>query len=160
MSALGAARAGASKDRLKILTEGTINLVGAMERAGLSRVLAVAGAGILQHDATTLLRDTPDYPPSPFLRAISGAHLEAWRSYQASALEWTLLCPPAAIEPGARTERYRIQADAIVQGRYAGRISMEDAAHFLLDELEQARFVRRRVTISYRPDNATESRQA
>lgn len=127
-----------------VLTQGLSNILGAMERNGVERIVATAAAGILQHDATSLRRDQPDFPPM-FMK-VSEVHLEAFRILKSSKVSWTLLCPPYVPE-GATTGQYRILADYGPEGGV--EISTGDAAHFILAELGRSAFVTRRVGIAY-----------
>ncbi|MEO3885387.1 hypothetical protein [Nonomuraea sp. B5E05] len=93
--------------------------------------------------------DTPDFPPSwrPIALACE-AQLAACRA--APRADWTYLSPPALLEPGERTGRYRLGADELLVGA-DGRsvISMEDLAVALLDEAERPRHRRCRFTVAY-----------
>ena len=121
---------------------GTANLVEAARTAGIRRILAVAGAGVLQADATRLRNEAPGYPP--FLAAVSREHTAAYHSLRDSGLDWTLVCCPDIPEgpPGLVVAR----ADYLPEG--SGRVTTGAVAAFLLSELEAARFLRTRVGIN------------
>ena len=60
------------------------------------------------------------------------------------------ISPPALIEPGERTGAYRTGDDQLLsdaQGQ--SRISAEDFAIAVLDEVEHGQFVRRRFTVAH-----------
>ena len=125
------------------------NIIAAMHAQAVRRIVVLGGAGILSLSETMLVRDAPGFPG--FLRLLSGAHLEAWQLLEKSGLDWTILCPPATIEPGPRTGDYRVQADRIIAdpARPRGlRISFDDAAEWMVDEVEQGRYLGRRVNIA------------
>lgn len=62
----------------------------------------------------------------------------------------TYLSPPAVLQPGERTGRYRIgDDDLLVDADGASLISMEDLAVALLDETEASRHRRARFTVAY-----------
>ena len=53
-------------------------------------------------------------------------------------LDWTFLSPPALLEPGARSGRYRLGRDQLLMdGEQPARISVADLAVVVLDEIEQ-----------------------
>ncbi|TDC93847.1 NADH-flavin reductase [Nonomuraea deserti] len=115
------------------------------------RLLLVGGAAGLTVPGTGGLTvvDTPDFPPSwrPIALACD-AQLAACRA--APRADWTYLSPPALLEPGERTGRYRLGADELLvdaDGRSV--ISMEDLAVALLDEAERPRHRRCRFTVAY-----------
>lgn len=65
-------------------------------------------------------------------------------------VSWTFFSPAATIEPGERTGRFRLGEDRIVRdAKGESRISMEDYAVALLDEIEKPAHVNRRFTIGY-----------
>jgi putative NADH-flavin reductase len=132
---------------LDILTEGTRNLVEGMRAAGIRRIVSMGSAGTLQATAELLIRDNPNFPDSA--RKISGSHLQAWKTLEASELEWTLLCPPARLEPGSRTGQYRVREDYLLDGGLALKIMYGDLADFLLNEVEQGKHIGHRVNIAY-----------
>lgn len=105
--------------------------------------LAVPGAG----GATVI--DDPDFPAEIRALALACARqLEACRA--APVVDWTYLSPPALLQPGTRTGRYRLGADELlVDAAGHSAISMEDLAVALLDEAERPAHRRRRFTVAY-----------
>ncbi|ARZ71018.1 NADH-flavin reductase [Streptomyces albireticuli] len=115
------------------------------------RLLVVGGAGSLTVPGTggTTVADAPDFPPSwrPIALACN-AQLAACRA--ATEVDWTYLSPPALLEPGTRTGRYRLGTDElIVDAKGESAVSMEDLAVALLDEAENPRHRRTRFTVGY-----------
>ena len=93
--------------------------------------------------------DSPDFPEwiKPGSKATSNA-LEQLRNEQ--ELEWTFLAPSAVLEPGQRTGKFRLGGDQLlVDAKGESRISVEDYAVAMLDELEQPKHVRQRFTVGY-----------
>lgn len=119
-------------------------LIPAMKEAAVSRIIALSGAGVLQHDAHSLLREQPDFPA--FLLKVSQDHWTAWQMLQASTLNWTLVCPPQIIDAPA-TGHYLVQADYFPQGQ--NRIHAGDIASFVLHELRHNQFLRKRAGITH-----------
>jgi putative NADH-flavin reductase len=128
---------------LDVLSAGMATILAGMQAAGVRRIVAVAGAGILQADAEALLHDAPGFPPR--LRAISAEHLRSYEVLRASGASWTLVCPPFLIA-GEGTGGYRAERDYLPEG--GERIAYADAALFILDDLESGAFIGSRVGIS------------
>lgn len=99
ISVLGGAFDG--KDRTRSL--GMKNIITQMEKAGVKRIVALGGMGILNVDEPegTLLIEHPDYPEQ--YKPVGFEHLSAFRSLEASGLEWTFICSPDILnQPGNR----------------------------------------------------------
>ena len=125
-------------------SQGMRHIVAAMTAHGVTRVLGVAGGGILDSPHGGLRHDQPTFPA--VFKGVSDRHKAAWTAMRESALEWTMVCT-GDILPGERTGIYRWLDDQLPEG--GNRISVEDVAHFLLDELTARRHVRRRVGLGY-----------
>ncbi len=116
-----------------------------------TRLMAVGGAATLTvPGAGGMVVDDPAHL-APAYRSIARAcvdQLELYRS--ADAVDWTYLSPAAQLEPGERTGRYRLGADElVVDADGVSRISMEDLAVALLDEVETPRHRKTRFTVGY-----------
>lgn len=115
------------------------------------RLLVVGGAGDLRVPGTdTTVMQAPDFPPDwrPIAAACQAQH-EVFTT-TATDVDWTLLSPPAVLEPGERRRTYRTGADELLtdaDGR--SYISMEDLAVALLDEAQRPRHTRTRFTVAY-----------
>jgi putative NADH-flavin reductase len=107
-------------------------------------VLAVAGGGILDAPGGGLRQEQPQFPA--VFRAVSAEHRRTWEVLQGTTLAWTLACT-GDIVPGARTGEYRVLPDVLPEG--GRRISVEDLADFLLREMHEGRWPRRRVGVGY-----------
>ncbi len=123
------------------LSQGTRNIVAAMQRLGVTRILNVAGGGILlTADGTMLRSESPTFPP--IFRKTSEQHRLAWEALRDSDLEWTTVATPD-IPDGEATGTARVLADYMPPG---GRsLTTGEVAAFLLSELTARQFVRRRV---------------
>ena len=78
------------------------------------------------------------------------AHGEALAVYRAADLDWTSMSPAAMMTPGERTGRFHIGTDRLVTDNTGeSRISAEDYAVALVDEVERPQFIRRRMTVAY-----------
>lgn len=125
-------------------------LVAGLPAAGVDRLLVVGGAGSLRAPDGVRIIDRPQFPEA--WKAGSAAQIEALEIFRSDgdALQWTYLSPADVIEPGERTGRYVLgDDDAVFDADGEGRISMEDYAKALIDELEEPRHVRRRFTLGY-----------
>jgi len=117
-----------------------------------ARLLMVGGAACLLVPGSGGVRviDDPQFVP-PDLRPIAQASLDQYTlCIAADDVDWAYLSPPALLEPGVRTGRYRLGKDELLmdeEGRSA--ISMEDFAVALVDEAEQARHRRACFTAAY-----------
>ena len=69
---------------------------------------------------------------------------------KASTIDWTYLAPAAYFTPGERTGKFRLGKDELIaNGRQESRISMEDYAIALVDELEKPKYRRQRFSVGY-----------
>ncbi|MBX3173793.1 MAG: NAD(P)H-binding protein [Gemmatimonadaceae bacterium] len=125
-------------------SQGMRNIVAAMTKLGIKRVLGVAGGGILDSAKGGLRHDQPGFPA--LYRAVSGKHEEAWRAMQASDLDWTMIAT-GDIVAGARSGEYRTLENRLPEK--ATQISVEDVADFLLKALTQGLHLRTRVGAGY-----------
>jgi putative NADH-flavin reductase len=65
-------------------------------------------------------------------------------------VNWTCLCPAAYFDPGERTGHFRLGTNNLIlddQGQ--SRISMEDYAIAMVDELEHPHHTRQRFSVGY-----------
>ncbi|MFI0941305.1 NAD(P)-dependent oxidoreductase [Streptomyces sp. NPDC021020] len=117
--------------------------------ADAPRLLVVGGAGSLRTPDGTQVWDAEGLPE--FLLQIMHAHgaaLDYCRTVD--DVRWTNLSPAATIEPGERTGSYRTALDDLVVGADGrSRISAEDYAVAVLDEVEHPRHIGERFTVGY-----------
>lgn len=113
------------------------------------RLITVGGAGSLRTPDGKQVWDAPGLPE--FLLQIMHAHGDALDFLRTvSDVRWTSLSPAALIEPGERTGGYRTALDDLVadtDGR--SRISAEDYAVALVDEIEKPQHIGERFTVGY-----------
>ena len=126
------------------------SLLAGLRAAGVKRLAFVGGAGSLEVAPGVKVQDTPGWPAE--FQGIAQAHTDALGVFrrEGSDLDWTFLSPPALIEPGERTGKFRLGGDQLLtddQGQ--SRISAEDYAIALLDEVEDPKHIRRRFTVAY-----------
>ncbi|MEI5133523.1 NAD(P)H-binding protein [Streptomyces libani] len=113
------------------------------------RLLTVGGAGSLRTPDGKQVWDAEGLPE--FLLQIMHAHGDALDFYRSvSDVRWTNLSPAATIEPGERTGSYRTATDDLVTDAGGhSRISTEDYAVAVLDEIERPRHPGERFTVGY-----------
>jgi putative NADH-flavin reductase len=124
-------------------------LIEGLTRAGVKRVIVVGGAGSLEMSPGVQLVDRPDFPAE--YRAVALAHRDALNVFrQNTTLDWTYVSPPADIQPGERTGKFRLGGDALIaDAKGRSRISAEDFAMAFIDEVETPRHLRQRFTVGY-----------
>ena len=123
-------------------------LIAAVQQNGGPRLLVVGGAGTLNVAPGVTLIDS-GYLPAEWV-GIAKAHLEVLNHLRASNIDWTSFCPASFFEPGERTGKFRLGTDDLVSdANCQSRISMEDYAIALVDELEDPHHIRSRFTIGY-----------
>jgi hypothetical protein len=121
-------------------------IIEAIRRAKLSRAIVVVGAGSLLRSDGRLHFDHMQ-SPSPASRPAMTA-LD--RLGEVTDFDWTAISPPTSIQPGERTGRFRLGTDTmVVDAADQGRISREDFAVAILDEIENPKYIRRRFTVGY-----------
>lgn len=135
-------------DAAKVV-DATHSLVAIARAAGVTRLVAVGGAGSLELAPGKQLVDSEAFPPE--YKAYALAHREALGFYRTlSDIDWTFFAPAAMIEPGQRTGTFRTGTNAlIVDANGSSAISAEDYAVAFVDEIEQGRFVRQMATVAY-----------
>jgi len=131
------------------LVKATKALITAIKTTGKIRLIAVGGAGSLQVGEGMQLVDTPEFPSE--WKAIAEAHKEALALYEKEiGLDWTNVSPSALIEPGNRTGIFRISSNKLlIDKEGTSRISMEDFAMAVLNEVENPHYRKTRFTVGY-----------
>lgn len=122
--------------------------IDALSQGSGARLIVVGGAGGLKVAPQVTLIDS-GYMPDWAL-PIARAHHKALGVLQASAIDWTYFAPAAYFEPGERTGKFRLGKDELIaNAEQVSRISMEDYAIALVDELEVPRHQRQRFSVGY-----------
>ena len=129
--------------------QGFNSIVAAVKQAGVPRLLMVGGAGSLEVAPGVQVLDTPDFP-AQWKAPAEGARQALQLLKQEGQLDWTFLCPSAHIMPGQRTGKFRLGTDQLLMDEKGeSRISIEDYAMAMIDELESPKHSRRRFTAGY-----------
>jgi putative NADH-flavin reductase len=123
-------------------------LVKAIEEISGPRFIVVGGAGSLFVAPGLTLRASGHLPKEWI--PIVDAHIEVLQNLKKSGIDWTYFSPAAFFEPGERTGKFRLgKDDLITDAQGNSRISFEDYAIALVDELENPQHHRERFTIGY-----------
>jgi uncharacterized protein len=126
-----------------------VALVGALRGAGAGapHLVFVGGAGSLEVKPGVLLVDSM---PAAYRGEVLGQKdaLDYFRSV--SDVPWTYFSPAASIAPGTRTGQFRLGRDQLIaDAKGESRISMEDYAVAVLDEVQRPAHLHQRFTIGY-----------
>lgn len=121
----------------------------ALRKAGVKRCLFVVGAGsLLRTDGRTHFDHMAEkgiQPPTSKPAALALAEVQ-----KVTDLDWTAISPPASIQPGARTGKFRLGRDHLIEDdKGKSEISREDFAIAILDEIEKPKHIRQRFTAAY-----------
>lgn len=123
-------------------------LIEAVRASGVPRYLVVGGAGSLEIAPGQRVVDLPDFPAAYKAEATKGAEFLD-RLKREKPLDWTFLSPSAEFVPGERTGKFRIGKDTLLSNDQGSRISFEDYAIALVDEIEKPQHSRQRFTVGY-----------
>ena len=135
-------------DDVEELVRVTTRLVEATAQSGVPRFLMVGGAGSLEVAPGLTLLDSGNLPTEWL--PIATANAQALAVLRSSPINWTSVCPPAYFDPGIRTGHFRLGTDnLVVDSNGDSRISMEDYAIALVDELENPQHLRERFSVGY-----------
>jgi len=127
------------------------SIINAIKEAGIERALFIGGAGSLEVDGEKLV-DAEDFPEdikqgakaaSDYLEIVKREH----------DLDWTFFSPAIemnAENSGTRTGNYRTDLDSpVLDNEGRSRLSVEDLAVAVADELEDRKFIKKRFTAGY-----------
>ena len=134
---------------VKFLGTNVSKIIAATKAAKVPRLLVVGGAGSLEVSPGLTLVNTPDFPAEYKPETLAGVEfLNVLRGEK--ELDWTILSPSYFFAPGERTGKFRLGKDELlVAADGQSRISTEDFAIALVDELEQPKHSRQRFTVGY-----------
>lgn len=116
----------------------------AFDAVGNTRMIVIGGAGSLLLPDGTRLVDSADFPEAYKPEALTAARLLEILKTERPDLDWTMLCPSPEIAPGERTGKYTTATDSVA----GAKISSQDFAVAMLDEIEQPAHRRARFTVA------------
>lgn len=133
---------------VETLPQATRSLLTGLANAGVQRLIVVGGAGSLEVAPGVQLVDTPNFPEA--WKGIALAHRDVLPLLEKSNLDWTYFSPAAMIAPGVRTGKFRLGGKLLLtDAKGESRISAEDYAVALVDELEVPANLRQQFTAAY-----------
>lgn len=127
-------------------------IIAAVKRSGVKRFLAVGGAASLKTPDGVELLDSPGFPKEyeQFKGGIRGTRALYYLLRDEPELDWAFLAPSAFLLPGERTGKFRLGKDHLLaDAEGQSRISLEDYAVAMVDELERPAHHRERFTVGY-----------
>jgi hypothetical protein len=142
LSAIGGAYDGTDKAR----SLGMKNIVAQMQKAGVKRIVALGGLGVLAGEDGAYRMDHPDYPPEYL--PVGLEHKQAYLYLQDSGLDWTFVCAPDIL-PGEADNQY--EAAAEMPGP-TNRITAGNLALFMVEALEKNTFRHKRAGLGNLPN--------
>ncbi|GKV63875.1 MULTISPECIES: NAD(P)-dependent oxidoreductase [Sporosarcina] len=133
-------------DGTTTLTEATSSFIEGMKACGVSRLVTIGTAGILEsRTQPSKLR----YQSNESHRKLTFAaeeHHKVYDMLSGSSLEWTIVCP-TYLPDGEAAGNYRIERDRLpIEGK---QITVGDTAAFAYHELIEKQHIGYRVGISY-----------
>lgn len=129
--------------------KGAQAIINGVKKAGVKRLLFVGGAGSLEVKPGVQSVDLPGFPTEYKQGALATRETLNMLRKEAG-LEWSFLSPSADLSPGRRTGRFRLGTDQLlVDAQGESRISVEDYAMAMIDEVENPKHIRRRFTVGY-----------
>ncbi len=134
---------------VKFLSTNASKIIAATKAAKVPRLLVVGGAGSLEVTPGLTLVNAPNFPAEYKPETLAGVEfLNVLRGEK--ELDWTFLSPSYLFAPSGRTGKFRLGKDELlVAADGQSRISTEDFAIALVDELEQPKHSRQRFTVGY-----------
>lgn len=123
-------------------------VVPAVVDSGVKRYVIVGGAGSLIGPDGVLEYDNPAFPAAFRPNSVRGGYmLDLVRK---TALDWTYISPSRMFVSGQRTGIFRYGKDHLLMNAEGdSRISFEDFAIAVADELERPQNIGQRITIGY-----------
>lgn len=128
---------------------GNLAILHAVQKSMVKRFIVVGGAGSLKTTAGIDLIDSPDFPAE--IKPGAQAMREFKNQLQSiDSLDWTYVSPAAILEEGERTETFRLGGEQLLMnGNTPAKISVEDFAVAILDEVNNSQFIRQQFTAAY-----------
>ena len=146
ISAYSASRS--SPDIYSEHVKGAKAIISGVKNSGIKRLLVVGGAATLEVAPGVQLIDTMS--PERVTGGMLATKETLYMLRKEKELEWTFLSPAASIAAGERTGHYRVGKDQLLKNKEGeSKISTQDYAIAMLDELENPQHIRERFTVAY-----------
>ena len=133
-------------DKTTTLTEAVPHMIEAMKDGGISRIITIGTAGILQ---SRIEPEKLRYEAGDTNRRLTFAaeeHHKVYDMLRQSGLKWTIVCP-TYLPDGAAVGNYRTEQDLLPED--GKKITVGDAASFAYQALVEGNHIGFRVGISY-----------
>ncbi|MEO8852386.1 MAG: NAD(P)-dependent oxidoreductase [Ginsengibacter sp.] len=132
--------------------KGSESIQEAVKKSGVQRLIINGGAGSLYVAPNVQLMDTPEFPEA--FKAGAGAARDYLNILKKEdQLDWTFVSPAIEMNPGSAHERkgsYRTGLDnPVFDADHRSRISVEDLAVAIVDEVENPKHINERFTVAY-----------
>jgi putative NADH-flavin reductase len=128
------------------LAAGTRNIVQAMKKHGIQRIICVSAVGFLGEKAGFLVGKVTLWFFGRYLRKLFGAMKRQYQELEDSGLEW-IAVRPFLLDEGPRKGNYRVAMDGVLSKGF--RINTGDAADFMLKQLKGNEYVGKAPAIAY-----------
>lgn len=125
-------------------------LIKIAKEAGAKRIVIVGGAGCLQvAEGGPRLIDTPQFPDE--FRWIAEPGVKFFDNLSTvTDYDWTFFCPPLDIFVGPKVGKFRLGGDVLMMDESGtSRISYDDFATALVDEIDNGAYIKKRGTVAY-----------
>jgi putative NADH-flavin reductase len=125
-------------------------ILNGVREAGVKRFLVVGGAGSLYISHGIRLMDAGVMPDFilPAVKSLADFYLNDLEAEK--SIDWVFFSPAGNLEPGLRTGKFRLgKDDLIVNEAGESKISVQDYAVAMIDELEKPAHHSERFTIGY-----------
>ncbi len=128
------------------LAEGTRNILQAMEKHGIRRIVCVSAAGFMGERADFLIGKIIFWYIGRYLPSLGDATRRQYQELEKSNLEWVAI-RPVLLDEGPRKGNYRVVTDGIPSRGF--RINTGDVAEFMLRQLTSSEYVHKAPVIAY-----------
>lgn len=128
------------------------SIIAAAKAAAIPRLLAVGGAASLKTSDGLEYIDSPfwDSGFDPYKPAILNTRALYYLLKEERDLDWVCIAPSSMLRPGERTTRFRYGKDDLLYDKSGeSRISIEDYAYAMIEELVEPQHHRERFTVGY-----------
>lgn len=146
LSALGAKSLG----KEKVLERAVPLIVAAMQQKGVRRIIVLGAAGIkpdaLKRQSAWRAWLTQHIVFDAILKNPMASQRSQYAELSASNLDWTMVMPPM-LTNGPGRGKWRIDPDALPSN--AGRISREDVADFMMQQIDNPHWIKQAVYIAW-----------
>jgi len=127
-------------------------IIAAVRASGVSRLIAVGGAASLKTPQGVEYIESPLWDKSfdPYKPAVLATRALYYLLKAETTLDWVFLSPSVMLRPGERTGKFRVGTDEVLfDADGNSRISLQDYALALVDEVVTPRHHRERFTVGY-----------